>query len=150
MYIYGFCFLVFADQQLCSVDGASASGQIMNDADLMSSAYTTYAQSLANLGGIENHSLIDQLQSLLKSNGVQAHSSGALQRKLSADQVSTLLLSFASSLQSSVFHGSVWKYYCFWSWELKIDQIKMLIIYYQLHFWITIHFSNRVTQENIY
>ena len=59
----------------------------MNNADLMSSAYANYAQSIASLGVIENHSLIDQLQSLLKSNGVQAHSSGPLQRKLSTEQV---------------------------------------------------------------
>lgn len=83
------CILSFfySDRQRWDLNGQQQN-QIMNDADLMSSAYATYAQNIATLGAIENHSLIDQLQSLLKSNGVQAHSSGALQRKLSTEQVS--------------------------------------------------------------
>lgn len=95
------CFVFRLANVCCRWGGLSQ--QIMNNADLMSSAYASYAQNIATLGVLENHSLIDQLQSLLKSNGVQAHSSGALQRKLSTDQVN--LLSQAPLVSASVRHA---------------------------------------------
>ncbi|KAH3860072.1 hypothetical protein DPMN_022965 [Dreissena polymorpha] len=58
----------------------------MNDADLMSSLYTSYAHNLASYTSTENQALLEQLQSLLKSNGAAQHSAGLATRKLSTDQ----------------------------------------------------------------
>ncbi|XP_052813177.1 DNA-binding protein Ikaros-like isoform X2 [Mya arenaria] len=52
----------------------------MNDADLVSSAYAGYAGNLAGISAGESQGLIEQLQSLLKSNGVHGG------RKMSTDQ----------------------------------------------------------------
>lgn len=116
-----FIFSFYSDRQRWDLNGQQQN-QIMNDADLMSSAYATYAQNIATLGAIENHSLIDQLQSLLKSNGVQAHSSGALQRKLSTEQVSEPLTFIRTFKFWNVF---IYHAYSF----VHLDCLKVLYFY---------------------